>query len=95
MSLDLGALRPAHHLSAAAAAITPALWWSTQLTASTSEGALAPLGLTAAALIATGALNRAAPCWPTRAALYVPIAAIPMSPAAIHAVIALATGAAS
>lgn len=96
MPLDLDALRPGHNLSAAAASLAPAaLWWAPMLTASTSSGALAPAGLTAAALVATAVANRALPVWPTRAALFIPITALPMSPPAAHAVLALATGALS
>lgn len=95
MALDIAALRPGHNLSAAAASLLPAAWWAGRLTAATSSGLLAPVGLTAAALLATFVADRAVPCWPTRAALFVPIAALPMSPAAAHAVLALTTGVAS
>lgn len=78
--------------TAAAAALAPAAWWATQLTDSTSAGPLAPLGLTAAALLVTGTLDRRLTCWPTRVALFVPLAALPMSPAAAHAALHLATG---
>lgn len=94
MPLNLDALRPGHNATAAAASIAPALWWSTQLTDSTSAGPLAPLGLTAAALLVTAVLDRRITCWPTRALLFIPITALPMSPAAAHAVLTFATGAA-
>jgi len=94
MQFDLSSLRPGHNASAAAASLIPAIWWSAQLTDSTSAGPLAPLGLTAAALAVTTILDRRATCWPTRSLLFVPITALPMSPAAAHAVLTFATGAA-
>lgn len=94
MALDLTPLRPAHNLSAAAASLIPAAWWATRLTDATSSGPLAPVGLTAAALLVTFAADRIITCWPTRVLLIAPIAALPMSPAAAHAALALATGAA-
>jgi hypothetical protein len=81
-----------HNVTAAAAALAPAVWWASQLTNSTSVGPLAPLGLTAAALLVTITADRVATCWPTRALLFVPLAALPMSPAAAHAAITFATG---
>lgn len=93
--LDHGALRLGHNASAALASALPAAAWAAVLTASTSSGPLAPLGLTAAALIVTGAADRIATCWATRALLFIPVTAIPMSPAAAHAVITFAAGAAS
>lgn len=93
MPLDLSALRPGYNASAAAASLIAAPWWGGVLTASTSAGPLAPLGLTAAALIATAATDWALPIWPARALLYVPVTAIVASPAATHAVLAFTTGA--
>lgn len=93
MSLDLTPLRPGHNLSAAAASFAPAVWWAGILTDSTSSGPFAPLGLTAAALIVTVILDRRITCWPTRALLFVPLVALPMSPAATLAVLTFATGA--
>jgi len=94
MPLELDSLRIGHNATALAASIAPATWWASQLTDSTSAGPLAPLGLTAAALLVTIALDRRITCWPTRAALFVPFVALPMSPAAAHAALAFATGAA-
>jgi hypothetical protein len=93
--LDASTLRLGHNASAALASLLPAAAWATRLTDATSSGPLAPLGLTAAALLVTGTACWLAPCWATRALLYIPVTAIPMSPAAAHAVLAFAAGAAS
>lgn len=91
--LDTARLRPGYNASAAAASLLAAPWWSGILTASTSTGPWAPLGLTTAALIATSAANITMPCWPARALQFAPITAIVASPAAAHAVLAITTGA--
>lgn len=57
--LDLTKLRPAYNGSALGASIvTTAPYWAAALTASTTEGPLAPLGLTAAALLVTWRVDR-------------------------------------
>jgi hypothetical protein len=86
--------RLAHNATAAAASLGPAAWWAAQLTGSASAGPLAPLGLTAAALLVTVTLDRRHTCWPTRAALFIPLTALALSPAAAHAALTFATGAA-
>lgn len=93
MALDLDQLRPGYNGSAAAASIAPALWWGGILTASTTAGALAPLGLTLAALLATGAADLKYGLWPTRTLLLTPITALLVSPAYLHAVLTFTTGA--
>lgn len=93
MHLDLARLRPGYNATALAASIPAATWWATQLTASTSSGTGAPVGLTIAALIAAGAVDLWLPCWPTRVLLYTPTAALPLSLPAAHAALALITGA--
>lgn len=90
---NLERLRPGHNASAALASLAAAPAWAHLLTASTSAGPLAPLGITAAALAAVGTANWALPCWPTRAALFMPITALAVSPTAARAVLTLATGA--
>ena len=94
MALDLDQLRPGYNGSALAASIAPAIWWGHTLTASTTSGPLAPLGLTAAALLVTGAADLKYGLWPTRALLCTPITALLVSPAALHAVLTFTTGAA-
>lgn len=59
MALDLARLAPAYDVSAIAAAFAiPGPWWAGILTASTTSGPLAPLGLTAAGLLATAVFDR-------------------------------------
>jgi hypothetical protein len=94
MSLDLDQLRPGYNGSALAASIAPAIWWGSILTASTTSGPLAPLGLTTAALLLTGAADLKYALWPTRALLYTPITALLVSPPALHAILNVTTGAA-
>jgi hypothetical protein len=91
--IDLARLRPGYNATAALGSLTAAIPWAHALTASTSAGPLAPLGLTAAALLAAGAANWVLPCWPTRATLFVPVTALAVSPAAAHAVLTFTTGA--
>jgi hypothetical protein len=86
-------LRPGYNATAAVGSLIAAPAWAHALTASTSAGPLAPLGLTAAAFLTVGVANWAVPCWPTRAALYVPATALAISPAAAHAVLTFTTGA--
>jgi hypothetical protein len=87
-------VRLAHNATAAAASIGPAAWWAARLTDSATAGPLAPLGLTTAALLVTIALDRRLTCWLTRAALFVPVTALALSPAAARAALTFATGAA-
>lgn len=93
MALDLDQLRPGYNGSAAAASIAPAIWWGGILTASTTSGPLAPLGLTVAALLLTGAADLKYGLWPTRALLLTPITALLVSPAGLQAVLTVTTGA--
>lgn len=59
MSLDLARLRPAYNGTAlAAAALVTGPYWAHFLTATTSEGSLAPLGFTAFGLLAAWRLDR-------------------------------------
>jgi hypothetical protein len=94
MALNLDQLRPSYNLSALGASIAPAIWWGHTLTASTTSGPLAPLGLTLAALLATGAADLKVGLWPTRALLLTPITALLVSTPALHAVLNVTTGAA-
>jgi hypothetical protein len=94
MNLDLAAIRPGYNGSAAAASLAPALWWGHVLATSTTSGPLAPLGLTVAALLVTGAADLKYGLWPTRALLLTPITAVLVSPPALHAVLTITTGAA-
>lgn len=93
MHPDLARLRPGYNATALAASIPAAAWWASQLTASTSGGSGAPVGLTIAALIAAGAADVWLPCWPTRVLLFTPAVALPLSLPAAHAALALITGA--
>ena len=60
MALDLAALRPAYNGSALAASLVlPAPYWGAALTTiATQAGTLAPLGVTAAALIVAWRVDR-------------------------------------
>jgi len=91
--LDLARIRPAYNGSALAASIAPALWWGHILTATATEGPLAPLGVTAAALLVAGAAAWAMPIWPTRVLAFTPVTALIVSSPAIHGVLNFTTGA--
>jgi hypothetical protein len=82
--------------SAVVASALPAhLWWGPFLSGTISEGPLAPLGFTAAALLVTWAVDWMYDTWLFRMLAFVPITALVASPEALHAVLAFATGAAS
>lgn len=82
--------------SAIVASALPAhLWWGPFLSSTVSEGSLAPLGFTAAALLVTWAVDWLYDQWLFRMLAFVPITALVASPEALHAVMAFATGAAS
>lgn len=93
MALDLAQLRPAYNGSALVSSFVPALWWGHELTNSVhGADGLAPLGLTAAAVIVTSAAAWTMPIWPTRALQFAPLTALLVSPAAVHAILTFTNG---
>ncbi|MFI6443805.1 hypothetical protein [Kitasatospora sp. NPDC050543] len=105
MALDLSVLRPAYNGSAITASALVAPWWANLLDQCATVGdGFGPAGLTLAAVLVGWRLDRTRHTdgdgtrhswWLPRVALFTPLTALPMSPAAAHAVLTITVGATS